>query len=47
MKSNVYATFWLCKAAVPHMRPGSSIITASSVQAFSEVLGVTGGSPIT
>ena len=35
MKTNVYATFWLCKAAVPHMRPGSSIITTSSVQAFS------------
>jgi hypothetical protein len=42
MKTNVYATFWLCKAAVPHMRPGSSIITTSWVQAFSEVLGVTG-----
>jgi hypothetical protein len=35
MKTNVYAMFWLCKAAVPHMRPGSSIITTSSVQAFS------------
>ncbi len=35
MKTNVYALFWLCKAAVPHMRPGSSIITTSSVQAFS------------
>lgn len=34
MKTNVYALFWLCKAAVAHMRPGSSIISTSSVQAF-------------
>lgn len=34
-KTNVYAMFWLCKAAVPHMRPGSSIITTSSIQAQS------------
>jgi len=34
MKTNVYAMFWLCKAAVPHMKPGASIITTSSVQAF-------------
>ena len=33
-KTNVYAMFWLCKAAVPHMRPGSSIINTSSIQAF-------------
>ena len=34
MKTNVYALFWLCKAAVPHMEPGSTIITTSSVQGF-------------
>jgi NAD(P)-dependent dehydrogenase (short-subunit alcohol dehydrogenase family) len=34
MKTNVYALFWLCKAAVPHLPPGSTIITRSSVQAF-------------
>ncbi|MGH3822913.1 MAG: SDR family oxidoreductase [Pseudonocardiaceae bacterium] len=34
MKTNVYALFWLCKAAVPHMPPGSTIITSSSIQAF-------------
>ena len=34
LKTNVYALFWLCKAAVPHMRPGSVVITTSSVQAF-------------
>jgi NAD(P)-dependent dehydrogenase (short-subunit alcohol dehydrogenase family) len=35
MKTNIYAMFWLCKAAVPHMKAGASIITTSSVQAFS------------
>jgi NAD(P)-dependent dehydrogenase (short-subunit alcohol dehydrogenase family) len=34
MKTDVYALFWLCKAAVPHMPAGSTIITSSSVQAF-------------
>ena len=33
-KTNVYAMFWLCKAAISHMPPGSAIITSSSVQAF-------------
>lgn len=33
-KTNVYAMFWLCKAAVPYMQPGSSIINTSSIQAF-------------
>jgi NAD(P)-dependent dehydrogenase (short-subunit alcohol dehydrogenase family) len=35
MKTNIYAMFWLCKAAIPHMPEGSTIITTSSVQAFS------------
>ena len=34
-KTNLYALFWLCKAALPHIPPGGSIITSSSVQAFS------------
>jgi NAD(P)-dependent dehydrogenase (short-subunit alcohol dehydrogenase family) len=29
--TNVDATFWLCKAALPHMRPGGSIINTSSI----------------
>jgi NAD(P)-dependent dehydrogenase (short-subunit alcohol dehydrogenase family) len=33
MRTNLYAMFWLCKKAVPHMKPGSSIINTSSVQA--------------
>jgi NAD(P)-dependent dehydrogenase (short-subunit alcohol dehydrogenase family) len=32
-KTNVYATFWLCKAAVPHMPKGGSIINTASIQA--------------
>ena len=31
--TNVFATFWLCKAAVRHMQPGSSIII-TSIQAY-------------
>ena len=34
LKTNLYAMFWLCKAAIPHMQPGSSIINTSSVQAY-------------
>jgi NAD(P)-dependent dehydrogenase (short-subunit alcohol dehydrogenase family) len=35
MRTNLYALFWLCKMALPHMRPGGSIINTSSVQASS------------
>ena len=33
-RTNLYALFWLCKAAIRHIPPGGSIITSSSVQAF-------------
>ena len=33
MKTNLYAMFWLCQKAIPHLNPGSTIINTSSVQA--------------
>ena len=33
MKTNLYAMFWLCKKAIPHMEAGATIINTSSVQA--------------
>jgi NAD(P)-dependent dehydrogenase (short-subunit alcohol dehydrogenase family) len=33
-KTNIIAMFWLCKAAIPHMREGGSIINVSSIQAY-------------
>lgn len=34
MKTNIYAPFWIIRAAVPHLVPGASIIATASVQAY-------------
>ncbi len=33
-RTNVYAMFWLCRAALPRLEPGSVIINTASIQAF-------------
>jgi NAD(P)-dependent dehydrogenase (short-subunit alcohol dehydrogenase family) len=33
LRTNLSATFWLCREAIPAMRPGASIINVSSIQA--------------
>jgi NAD(P)-dependent dehydrogenase (short-subunit alcohol dehydrogenase family) len=32
-KTNLYGHMWLTRAAVPHLKPGSSVLTTSSIQA--------------
>ncbi len=34
MKTNIYAPFWIIKAALPHMPPGATIIATTSEQAY-------------
>jgi NAD(P)-dependent dehydrogenase (short-subunit alcohol dehydrogenase family) len=33
-RTNVYAMFWLCRAALPRMKPGSAIINTASIQGY-------------
>ena len=33
-RTNIYAMFHLCKAALPNMRPGSTIINTASIEAY-------------
>jgi NAD(P)-dependent dehydrogenase (short-subunit alcohol dehydrogenase family) len=33
-KTNVYAMFWVCRAALPRMKAGSAIVNTASIQAY-------------
>jgi len=33
-RTNIYAMFYLCQAALPRLRPGSTIINVASIQAY-------------
>jgi NAD(P)-dependent dehydrogenase (short-subunit alcohol dehydrogenase family) len=33
-KTNVYAMFWLCRAALPRMKPGGVILNTASIQGY-------------
>lgn len=33
-RTNLYSMMWIARAAIPHLKPGSSIITTTSIQAF-------------
>ncbi len=33
-RTNVFAMFWLCKAALPYMPPGGTIVNTTSIQSY-------------
>jgi len=39
-KTNVYAMFWITKAAMPHLQPGATIINTASVNAYDPSEGI-------
>lgn len=39
-RTNVYAMFWLCKAALPHMSPGATIVNTTSIQSYQPSAGL-------
>lgn len=34
MRTNLHAVLWVCRAALPHLEPGSCIINTTSIQAY-------------
>ncbi len=40
MKTNVYALFWITKAAIPLLQPGASVINTASIQAYDPSSGI-------
>jgi NAD(P)-dependent dehydrogenase (short-subunit alcohol dehydrogenase family) len=33
-RTNVFGQFWLARAAIPHLEPGSAIVNTASIQAY-------------
>ncbi len=40
LKTNLYALFWIIKATIPHLKPGSAIVNSASVQAYHPSTGI-------